>query len=446
MNAPAVIAGRYQLKRPLGEGERKKVYLARDPQLETDVAVALMSSADPIEVSVTEWEARVTAKLRHHPHIVTVFDTGQENGWSYIVSQYMAGGDLATVCQKMAAAGRQFARDRVLQIGRQVCDALVHAHEARIIHRDVQPANIWFDKPDGVAYLGDFDLAVSLDQAEPLPAELVTTCAYMPPEQALAGPVDERGDLYSFGATLYHMVAGEPPFTGSDEDEIINQHINAEPEPLSDLREDVPLALDLLVLGLLNKRPDDRPQTAVDVLAALEAIPAESTSYEYDLDDVIEQGESAHVEFKASLRYAHDAEKRADEETLELMVGKTIAGFMNSEGGTLLIGVSDGGEILGIEHDYRTFGSKGNRDAWELYFQRVMRNMLGREAAGAISLFFIEREGKTVAVTQCKSRSAETWVTPTKGEKVERFYIRCQNATEMLSTRDTVQYIRTRWR
>ena len=328
---PAVIAGRYRLEELLGEGERKRVYRARDPQFDADVAVALISTDDPAELSITEWEAHVTAKLRGSPHIVTVYDTGHERGWSYIVSQYMAGGDLGTRCRELVESSRVFAIEDVLRIGREVCDGLAHAHRHAIVHRDVQPKNIWFDRPDGVAHLGDFDLAVSLEQAEAIPPELVTTRSYMPPEQVTGEPIDQRCDLYSFGATLFELVAGRPPFIGS-EDEIIEQHVKQEPSPPSLLRPETPLSLDVLLGSLLQKAPDERPNSAEEVLEGLDAIPAETTAATFDLESVIAGQESGHVEFKASFRHPHGPHD-IPADILEMEVAQTLAAFMNSEEG-----------------------------------------------------------------------------------------------------------------
>jgi serine/threonine protein kinase len=437
---PSVIAGRFRLEEFLGEGERKRVYRAWDPQFDTDVAVALISTDDPAEVSVTEWEVRVTARLRECPHIVTVYDTGIDGGWSYIVSQYMAGGDLRTRCRELVEDGGAFTIEDALRIAREVCDGLVHSHRLAIVHRDVQPGNVWFDRPDGVAHLGDFDLAVSLEQVEPIPAKLVTTRSYMPPEQVTGELIDERCDLYSFGAMIFELITGRPPFVGS-EDEIIQQHVNREPVPPSQLRAETPLSLDVLVSSLLNKIPDERPNSSEEVLEGLDAIAAETTAATFDLDGVIEAQESDHVEFKASLRYSH-GDPEIPEKTLEVQVGKTLAAFMNSEGGTLLIGVADDGQILGIEHDYETFTKGNDRDMWERHFRQVMRSMLGLEASSAISLFFVKREDRTVAVAGCKRRSRGTWM---EGKDREEFYVRLGNRTEQLSPRQAAGYISDQW-
>jgi serine/threonine protein kinase len=215
-----VVGGRFELERLLGAGERKQVYLARDLKVGDRVAVALIppEARASDQPSINQLEVKVLGKLRGRPHVVHVYDAGEQNGWSYLVTQFMAGGDLRHYLK--SAGNAPVPLVEVLRIGREVCDALVSAHMEHIIHRDVQPGNIWFDRPGGTAHLGDFDLAVAADEALPLTGGLVTTRAYMPPEQATGGPADHRGDLYSFGATLYEVATGRPPFIGEHEGEV----------------------------------------------------------------------------------------------------------------------------------------------------------------------------------------------------------------------------------
>jgi eukaryotic-like serine/threonine-protein kinase len=209
-------------------------------------------------------------RLGEHPHVVTVFDTGEEDGRPYVASRYMPGGDVKTVLD--GAEDRRLPIERALGIAADVCRALEHAHSRGIIHRDLKPANVWLAE-DGSARLGDFGLAAT-DQRSRAAVEgmLVGTVAYLPPEQALGRVSDARADLYSLGAMLYEMLTGQPPFPGDDAVAIISQHLNAAPVPPSRDAPEVSPGLDELVLRLLAKNPRERPKSARVVRRELEQV------------------------------------------------------------------------------------------------------------------------------------------------------------------------------
>jgi len=265
-------SGRYQVKRFLGEGGRKRVYLAHDTKLDRDVALAVIKTEglDAAGLSRVQREAQAMGRLGDHPHIVTVFDIGDEAGQPYIVSQYMAGGDLEGLLQQ--AENHRLALTRALRIADQVRQALGHAHERGIIHRDLKPGNIWLTR-DGTAKLGDFGLAVALDRSRlTVEGMMVGTVAYMAPEQALGRQPDARSDLYSLGCVLYEMVTGRPPFLGDDVVAIISQHINIAPVAPSWHNPEVPRAFEGLIVRLLAKAPEERPESAAAVLEVMKAI------------------------------------------------------------------------------------------------------------------------------------------------------------------------------
>jgi eukaryotic-like serine/threonine-protein kinase len=275
---PASFAdGRYVVKSFLGEGSRKRVYLAHDERLDRDVAFAIIKTEglDADGLTRVRREAQAMARLGDHPHIVTVFDIGEETGPSgqpqpYIVSQYMAGGELADIMRN-AEDGRLSVAEAV-RIADQVRMALEYAHARRIIHRDLKPANIWMTE-DGTAKLGDFGLAVALDRSRlTMEGMMVGTVAYMPPEQALGRQPDARSDLYSLGCVLYEMLTGRPPFLGDDSVSIISQHINTAPVAPSWHNPQIPRALEALIMRLLAKNPDERPTDASVLPAAMAAI------------------------------------------------------------------------------------------------------------------------------------------------------------------------------
>src|SRR3954471_11939036 len=266
-DVPAEIAGRYRVRRVLGQGGRKRVYLSDDTATGTEVAVALFDTAD-VGAGIQargRREADAMRKLGDHPQVVTVLDTGEQDGNPFIVSRYMPGGDVEGL---LAAAGGRLEVNRAVEIVSDVTRALEHAHSRGIVHRDLKPANVWIDD-DGRARLGDFGLATTEARSRVSGGTLVGTVAYLPPEQALGEASSPSSDLYSLGALLYEMLTGQPPFPGDDAVSIISQHLHADPVPPSRHNSDVPEALDLAVLALLAKRPEDRPDGATEARALI---------------------------------------------------------------------------------------------------------------------------------------------------------------------------------
>jgi len=268
------VGGRYQVKKFLGEGGKKKVYLAHDTVLDRDVAFALIKTEKLDEAARTRVtrEARAMGKLGDHPNIVTVYDFGDHEGQPYIVLPVMPGGDVESIIEK--APDHRLPLGQIISITKAVCRGLEFAHAKGIIHRDIKPGNVWLSA-DGTAKIGDFGLAVAVDLSRLTQSGMmVGTVAYMPPEQAMGGKVTAKADLYSLGAMLYEMVTGRPPFVGDDSIAIIGQHINTPPVSPTWHRADLPPALETLIMQLLEKDPEKRPASATVVLQALEGIEA----------------------------------------------------------------------------------------------------------------------------------------------------------------------------
>src|SRR6266581_1496315 len=264
--------GRYETKGFLGEGGRKRVYLAHDTKLDRDVAVAVIKTEglDAGGLVRVRREAQAMGRLGDHPHVVVVHDVGEEEGQPYIVSRYMAGGSVEEQIAK--AEGHRLPIDQAIRTAEQVSLALDHAHKNGIIHRDLKPGNVWLTA-EGTAMLGDFGLAMALDRSRMTAhGMMVGTVAYMPPEQALGRTPDARSDLYSLGAMLYEMVTGQPTFLGDDAVGVISQHINTPPVDPSWHNPEVRGALEDLILHLLAKSPADRPETASAVAVQLQRI------------------------------------------------------------------------------------------------------------------------------------------------------------------------------
>ena len=242
---------RYQVQKFFREGGKKKVYLAQDTLLDREVAFALIKTEGLDDTSRTriQREAQAMGRLGSHPHIVTVFDLGEEQGQPYMVTELMGGGDVEGVIED--AEDHRLPLEQAISIAVETCRGLEFAHSRGIVHRDLKPGNVWITS-DGVAKIGDFGLAVALDRSR-LTTEgmMVGTVSYMPPEQAMGGEVTPRSDLYSLGAMLYEMVTGRPPFLGDDSVAIIGQHINTPPVSPTWHNAQCPRPLDALVMRLL---------------------------------------------------------------------------------------------------------------------------------------------------------------------------------------------------
>ena len=186
MEEPTTFSnGRYEVTKFLGEGGKKKVYLAHDSMLDRQVAFALIKTEGLDEIGLTRVnrEAQAMGRLGSHPHIVTVFDLGDQDGQPFMVTELMGGGDVEGLVED--APENRVSIEQTMDIARSVCRGLEFAHSKDIVHRDLKPGNVWLTS-DGIAKIGDFGLAVATDRSR-LTTEgmMVGTVSYMPPEQAM---------------------------------------------------------------------------------------------------------------------------------------------------------------------------------------------------------------------------------------------------------------------
>jgi eukaryotic-like serine/threonine-protein kinase len=270
---PSLALGRYRLGPRIGAGGFGTVYEARDERLGRSVAVKAIP-ADGRADDRARREAHAVARL-DHPGIVAVFDAGEEDGSRFLVSELVRGSTLA----QLEAAGEVSDRD-VVRIGLALADALAHAHERGVIHRDVKPQNVMVPdrprSPYGAAKLTDFGVA-HLAGDEPLTrtGDIVGTLAYMAPEQAAGEHVDERCDLYALGLVLYEALAGVNPVRAGSPAATLRRIGMAQP-PLSRARGDLPAELCVAIDRTLRPLPVERGEL-VDLADALaEALPAVS--------------------------------------------------------------------------------------------------------------------------------------------------------------------------
>ena len=274
----ADLAGRtlgdYTLVRRVGSGGMGHVYLATQRGLNRDVALKVLRddlAADPVALERFRSEAQAAARLTH-PNIVQVYSAGEAEGFRFIALEFIAG---RTLRDFVATEGPP-TPDTALVILRQMAAALVCAGAAGVVHRDIKPENVLLT-PSGVVKIADFGLSrLTAEGERPLnltqTGMTLGTPLYMSPEQVQGRCVDHRSDLYSLGVTAYHLLAGHPPFEGANAFEVSSRHVGTPAPDLRDARPDVPVPLAVAVSRLLAKRPEDRYQTAGDLLADLNRI------------------------------------------------------------------------------------------------------------------------------------------------------------------------------
>ena len=268
--------GPYQIVAPLGEGGMAAVYRAYQPAMERYVALKVLPrrfADDPQFSARFSREAKLLAQLQH-PHILSVFDYGQMEGYTYLVMPFVRSGTLADLL-----TGQPLPPDRIRQVIMQLGDALHYAHTRGLIHRDVKPSNVLIDE-SGNCLLTDFGLARMAESSMKLTTTgtIMGTPAYMSPEQGAGQKIDSRSDIYSLGIILYEMATGRVPYRAETPAAVIFKHIYDPLPPARDLNPDLPEPVELVILKAMSKTPEGRYQTASDLARAVHmAIPDQPT-------------------------------------------------------------------------------------------------------------------------------------------------------------------------
>jgi serine/threonine-protein kinase len=265
----------YTVERELGGGGMSRVFLARDTRLDREIVVKMLppETAGAVSLERFKREIAVAAKLQH-PHIVPVLSADEIDGIPYYTMPFVQGESLRA---RLMREGELPIGD-ILSILREVARALAYAHDRGIVHRDIKPDNVLLS--DGSVMVTDFGVAKALSVSAKEGLTSLTTLgvalgtpAYMSPEQAAADPtVDRRADLYAFGCMAYELLSGQPPFAGRPAPALLAAQVSEVPESIVRRRPNTPAPLAALVMQCLEKRPADRPQTAGDILRALDAV------------------------------------------------------------------------------------------------------------------------------------------------------------------------------
>lgn len=267
VKGPALLSGRYELVRLLGEGGMSQVHLAHDRELGRDVAVKLLpgrGAGDTEDLERLRDEARAAAAITH-PGVVTVHDIGTTGDGLYVVMAYVDGESLA---QRLRRAGPLDPTDTVA-VGQAVCDALEAAHRAGVVHRDVTPGNIMLGR-DGTVTVTDFGIArMGAGAGRTRTGYIVGTPSYLAPEQGHGGDLDGRADLYALACCLFTALIGRPPFEDDDSFAVVLAHMRSDPPRPRRLRADIPERLEAVILRGLAKDPGRRFPDAAAMAAAL---------------------------------------------------------------------------------------------------------------------------------------------------------------------------------
>ncbi len=279
------IVAHCRIVKKLGNGAMGAVYLAMHTTLDIPVVMKVLLGRflkKPEFKARFYREARTAAKL-DHPNVVRVLDCGEEKGLLYLVMEYVDGGS----AKDLLAREGKLSSEMVVGIAKCVCRALIAAARIEIIHRDIKPDNI-MRTTDGSFKLSDLGLAKTIsrgarDAALTLDRTPLGTPHYMSPEQALdARSCDARSDIYSLGATMYHLLCGRPPFDAPTSSQVLRKHMNGTCPPPSKLNNEVPAKLDEIIGKAMMKRPEYRYASAEEMLLALRDL--------FDDDDSVSAG------------------------------------------------------------------------------------------------------------------------------------------------------------
>ncbi|GAC1647403.1 MAG: serine/threonine-protein kinase [Acidobacteriaceae bacterium] len=270
------LGSRYRVEKKLGEGGMGAVFKAWDNDLDRYVAVKLMRKelvSHPESLMRFKQELLLASKISHR-NILRIYDLSDAGGTKFFTMAYIDGEDLAGVIAREGA----MSVERATELALQICGALEAAHREGVVHRDLKPENILLDQ-QGQVYVSDFGLSTSVENVNAtrltISGQSIGTPRYMSPEQVQSKAIDQRSDLYAFGLILYEMLTGQAPFSGNSVFEQMFQRVQNTPKPPSEFRPGLPAYIQNVVLRCLEREPENRYQSAEEIVRDLKQQSAE---------------------------------------------------------------------------------------------------------------------------------------------------------------------------
>ncbi|MGA8006098.1 MAG: serine/threonine-protein kinase [Burkholderiales bacterium] len=265
------MLGRYQIDKELGKGAMGVVYLGKDPKIGRVVAIKTLALAQEFEADeLAEAKERFfreaeTAGRLSHPHIVTIYDAGEEHDLCYIAMELLKGGDLVPFTKP----GNLLPQDKVVSIAARVAEALGYAHRQGVVHRDVKPANVMYYPDTDSVKVTDFGIARLTDSSKTKTGMVLGTPSYMSPEQLAGKKIEGRSDLFSLAVSLYQLLCGSLPFEGESMAQLMFKISSEAPTDILSINPAVPPSLVAFLSRALAKNPDERFQTGEEFAQAL---------------------------------------------------------------------------------------------------------------------------------------------------------------------------------
>ncbi|HVN42773.1 MAG TPA: serine/threonine-protein kinase [Steroidobacteraceae bacterium] len=357
--------GKYYVVHEVGRGSTGTVYLSHDPFYGRDVAIKLYhaTTCDDAESRNARrmflGEAKMVGRLQH-PNIVPIHDAGEEDGRRYVVTEHVHGArTLVAYCRP----GSLLPIDQVVMIVYKIAKALHYAHSRGVVHRDIKPSNILLTQ-DGDVRIVDFGIALVKDSTISRLEGVAGSPAYMSPEQVQGLELDARSDLYSLGAVMYEMLCGQRPFRAGALGKLLRQVVQMPPEPLREVRPEIPEELEALVDRALQKDPNRRYRTGAELAADLTRVHQQLRTLQADIDDeerfaVLRKlrffHDFSHAEIREVMRAAQWVEYQSGEPVLR--PGDTDDRFYVVVTGR--VRVARGGETVGRIEAGGCFGEAG---------------------------------------------------------------------------------------